>query len=129
MKNASRKRMIGFGVAWLAAYALVLNVVLTSVLHAAALSPLTLALGHTLCINSGGSGIAGRDDADKSDKRIPVHCPVCVGNSSPVALPPSPSFIVARTPSPTEVILRAESLFVALARFTDNHARGPPRHI
>jgi len=125
VKYASRKRMIGIGVAWLAAYALVLNVILSSVLHAAALSPLTLGAGHILCANSAEIG-AVRDDAGKSDKRA-MHCPLCVGNHSTAALPPPPfPVLIERVPSQTALVVASSDVFVALAKFSDNQARGPP---
>lgn len=125
MKYASRKR-IGIGVAWFAAYALVLNVILSSVLHAAALSPLTLAAGHILCANSAELG-AVQDDAGKSDKRASVHCPLCVGNHSAAALPPPPfPVLIERVASQTASVAASSDVFVALAKFSDNQARGPP---
>lgn len=125
MKYASRKR-IGIGVAWLAAYALVLNIILSSVLHAAVLSPLTLAAGHTLCANSAELG-AVQDDAGKSDKRASVHCPLCVGNHSTAALPPPPfPVLIERVASQTALAAASGDVFVALAKFSDNQARGPP---
>jgi len=126
VKHASRKRIIGIGVAWLAAYALVLNVILSSVLHAAALSPLAPGAGHTLCANSADIG-AVRDDAGKGDKRASVHCPLCVGNHSAAALPPLPfPVLIERVPSQTALVVGASDVFVALAKFSDNQARGPP---
>ena len=126
VKYASRKRMIGIGVAWLAAYALVLNVILSSVLHAAALSPLTWAGGHILCANSADISVV-RDDAGKSDKRAPAHCPLCVSNHSTAALPPPPfPVLLERVPSRTQSVVASGDIFVALARFSDHQARGPP---
>lgn len=118
--------MIGIGAAWLAAYALVLNVILSSVLHAAALSPLTWAAGHMLCANSADIG-AVRDDAGKGDKRASVHCPLCVGNHSTAALPPPPfPVLIERVPSKTGAVVASGDVFVARAKFSDNQARGPP---
>ena len=129
MKLASRKRFVGIGMAWLAAYALVLNGVLTSVLHAAAVSPSTIGLGHILCINSADGDGAARDDTGTGGKRASAHCPLCVGNHSPVALPSPPLPVIERTASHTAIMARADDLIVALARFTDNQARGTPRHV
>jgi hypothetical protein len=118
--------MIGIGVAWLAAYALVLNVILSSVLHAAALSPLTLAAGHIVCANSADISVV-QDDAGRSDKRASVHCPLCVGNHSTAALPPPPfPVLIERAPSQTHSVVASDDVFVALARFSDHQARGPP---
>jgi hypothetical protein len=125
VKYASRKR-IGIGVAWFAAYALVLNVILSSVLHAAALSPLALAAGHIVCANSADIG-AVQGDAGKSDKRASVHCPLCVGNYSTAALPPPPfPGLIERVPSQAALVAASGDVFVALAKFSDNQARGPP---
>jgi hypothetical protein len=118
--------MIGIGLAWLATYALVLNVILTSVLHAAALSPLTWAAGHIVCANSADIS-AVRDDAGKSDKRASVHCPLCVSNHATAALPPPPfPVLIERVPSQTALVVASGDVFVALAKFSDNQARGPP---
>lgn len=126
MKNASRKRTIGIGAAWLAAYALVLNVILSSVLHAAALSPLTWAAGHIVCANSADIS-AVQDDAARGDKRASIHCPICAGNHSAAALPPPPfPVLIERTPSQTKAVAACDEVFVALARFSDYQARGPP---
>jgi hypothetical protein len=126
VNNASRKRMIGIGAAWLAAYALVLNVILSSVLYAAAVSPLSWADGHILCANSADISVV-RDDAGKSDKRASGHCPLCLGNHAADALPSPPSPVtIERVPSRTAAVIALDTVFVSLSRISDHRARGPP---
>lgn len=125
VNNTARKRMIGIAVAWLAAYALILNVILVSVLHAAALSPGALAAGQLVCSSSTALNVA-HDNSGKNDKRTSVHCPLCTGNHSAAALPPPPiSVVLEREPSQTQLVIASDYVFIALARFFHNLARGP----
>jgi hypothetical protein len=114
--------MIGIGAAWVAVYALALNVILSSALHAA-VSPLNFAAQHVLCANSAEIGVV-RDDAGKADKKS-AGCPLCVGTHAS-ALPPPASPTVARRPSQTATVMALDSVLVALARISDQRARGPP---
>jgi hypothetical protein len=124
VNNASRKRKIGIGAAWLAAYALALNVILSAALSAA-VSPLSFAAGHILCANSADIHTV-RDEADKTDNHAAVRCPLCIGNHHPVALPPPSAPIVERGLSHTTSVGMLDGVFVALARISDHRARGPP---
>ena len=67
-----------------------------------------------------------RDEADKTDNHAAVRCPLCIGNHRPVALPPPSAPIVERGLSHTTSVGMLDGVFVALARISDHHARGPP---
>ncbi len=129
MKHASRKRGIGIGAAWIAAYALVLNVILSS-FFLATLTPAAFAAGlDTICVNSADIGALG-DDGGKHDKKASIHCPICVGNHAASALPPpSCPALTIRSARPASLALAFEAPFVELARTSDHQARGPPRLI
>lgn len=125
MKYVSYKRFIGIGAAWIAAYALVLNVILSSV-FLAALPPTAFAAGYEICAYSADIGTI-HDDAGKSDKRASIHCPMCIGNHVAGALPPPPSPIFFdRTALSVALAFAFDAAFVELARTSDHQARGPP---
>jgi hypothetical protein len=123
----SRKRRIGTAAAFAAAYALVLNVILSSVLLAS-LSPTAFAAAHEICIN-GGDAAAAQDDAGKTGKSATVRCPLCVGNHASGALPPAVPALVSRVAvavSPQPVF---DAAFVACDPAHDHQPRGPPQLI
>ncbi|NVN87086.1 MAG: hypothetical protein HXX15_13475 [Rhodopseudomonas sp.] len=123
----SRKRRIGTAAAFAAAYALVLNVILSSALLAS-LSPPAFAAAHEFCLN-GGDATAALDDAGKPAKSATVRCPICVGNHVAGALPPAQPVLLGRVaiavaPQPT-----FETPRVAPDPTHDHQPRGPPRLI
>jgi hypothetical protein len=125
VKHASRKRVVGIGSAWIAAYALVLNVVLSSFLLTA-LSPAAFAAVHDICANSADIGTV-RDDAGKGDKKAAIHCPICIGKHTSNALPPPPGPVLfERSALPVSLEAAFDAVFVELARTSDHQARGPP---
>lgn len=115
---------MGMCAAGAAAYALVLNVILSSFLLAA-LSPAAAAAGYEICANSADLH-AVRDDAGKTDKRTVVRCPICVGHHAGIALlPPSPisaDRIALATPLRFEFTQRD----LEFSRTHDHQPRGPP---
>ncbi|WP_315833001.1 DUF2946 family protein [Bradyrhizobium prioriisuperbiae] len=120
----SGKRILGMCAAGAAAYALVLNVILSSILLAT-LSPTAVAAGYELCANSADIR-AVRDDAGKTEKRAIVHCPLCIGHHAGIALSsPSPislERIASVAPLAFEFIKRC----VEFSRTHDHQPRGPP---
>ncbi|HEY8337819.1 MAG TPA: hypothetical protein VIQ05_28825, partial [Tardiphaga sp.] len=93
MKHLSRKRIVGAVASFVATYALVLNVVFSSMLLAA-VSPVVAAAGFEICVNNPDLA-AAHDDAGKTTGKAVVHCPLCVGSHAAGALPPTgPSFAV-----------------------------------
>jgi hypothetical protein len=125
VKHASRKRVIGIGSAWIAAYALVLNVILSSV-FLAALSSTAFAADHTVCANSADIG-AVRDDMGKSDKKAAIHCPMCIGKHAASALPPPPDIVfVDRTAVPVSLAFAFDAAGLEPKRVSDHQPRGPP---
>ncbi|MCK1483380.1 hypothetical protein IVB25_11755 [Bradyrhizobium sp. 193] len=118
------KRRIGCGAAFIAAYALVFNLILSSML-AAGVSPAAAAAAHELC--SGTSNLdASRTDADKSGKKLALHCPLCVGNHNLVAAPPPQAILVGRRYVEVVIALAFEARFVPRLRSHDHQSRGPP---
>lgn len=131
MVSLSRVRRIGRWGAWAAAYALILNAILTSAL-AAAIPPDQFATSYELCLS-------GKLLADKSDqtadidtgflhngqKGSPVHCPMCMPHLSAVDLPVEPQ-LAERIAVASQLSFPAHEPFLTLARIVFHHARGPP---
>lgn len=113
---------MGRAAAFVAAYALVLNVILSSLL-VASISP--AAAGQILCINSTDAD-AAHDDAGKSGRGGAIHCPLCIGHHVTGALPPPELALGARLPVAVTTIRAFEARFVARFRSYDHQSRGPP---
>ncbi|MHC2462060.1 DUF2946 domain-containing protein [Bradyrhizobium embrapense] len=114
---------VGSAAAFVAAYALVLNVILSSLL-VAGISPVAAA-GQILCVNSTDADPA-HDDAGKSGRSGAIHCPLCVGHHVTGALPPPAFAFSARLPVAVTTIRAFEARFVARFRSYDHQSRGPP---
>jgi hypothetical protein len=123
----SRKRRIGTAAAFAAAYALVLNVILSSALLAS-LSPTAFAAAHELCIN-GGDATAAQNDAGKTGNSSTVRCPICVGNHASGALPPAVPPLVSRVAVAVSPQPAFDGAILALATPHDHQPRGPPQLI
>jgi hypothetical protein len=120
--HIQRKRRVGLGAAWLAAYALVLNVILSSALLAT-LSPSAFANGHPLCTSSSDVGIAGDDSSPA--KPSGVHCPMCIGNHV-AGVPPVLPTLLDRAPTQAQRVVGFLPQRHALAPGRDHRPRGPP---
>lgn len=118
-----RKRWIGWGAAFIAVYALVFNVILSSILIAS-ISP-AVAAAQALCIGSD-DGEAARTDADKHGRKTSAHCPLCVGHHVSGALPPPHPTLTDRIPLTASAIYSFRQRIVAYARSFDHLSRGPP---
>lgn len=119
--TATRIRAIGRWAAFVAAYALVFNVMLTSALLAA-VSPLKLSALHELCL----SGVSTTPDADGNAGKPVAHCPLCVSNAVAADLPPQPPALAIRIA--LHALFEPASHDHIVARFaaSDHHPRGPP---
>lgn len=124
MRRFDLKRRVGGVAAFVAAYALVLNVVLSSLLIAG-ISPAAAENGHILCLNSINSD-AAHGDADKSGQGGVIHCPLCIGHHVTGALSPPEFALSERTELSVSVVLAFETRFVARFRSYDHQSRGPP---
>jgi hypothetical protein len=125
MTGLARRRRIGWGTVFIAVYALVFNVILSSILIAS-ISPTAAAAAHELCISSD-DGIAVRSDADKQHGKTTVRCPLCVGHHVSGALPPPPQPALAeRLPLAAPAVFAFRQRIVAHARSFDHLSRGPP---
>lgn len=121
---ATRIRTIGRWAAFVAAYALVFNVMLTSALLAS-ISPLKFNALHELCLN--GSSAAPDADGNSDPGKPIVRCPLCL--SSAVAMADQPP----HTPA-LAIRIALRLLFeparhddgVALFAASDHQPRGPP---
>jgi hypothetical protein len=118
------KRRVGWGAAFIAAYALVFNALLSSIL-VASISPVDAALAQELCVNSLDADM-GRADADKHSGKKAVHCPLCVGHYVSGALPPPQAALIDRIPLTASVVHSFHQRIVAYARSYDHLSRGPP---
>ena len=115
MRRFVLRQRVGRAAAFVAAYALVLNVILSSLLVA----------GQILCINSADPGVA-HDDAGKSGRGGAIHCPLCIGHHVTGALPPPAFAFGARLPIALTTVRAFEVRFVARFRSYDHQSRGPP---
>jgi hypothetical protein len=123
--HVSRKRWFGAVASLAAAYALVLNVVLSSLLLAA-ISPTAQAAGFELCLTHPDLA-ASPDDAGKTSGAPAVHCPICVGTHAPGAPPASATFLVSRIAIAIAPVAALDDRIVATAATSDHRARAPPR--
>jgi DUF2946 family protein len=124
MRRFVLKRRVGRGAAFVAAYALVVNVMLSSLL-VASISPAAAEAGLILCINSTDAD-AARSDAGKSGRGGMIHCPTCIGYHVTGALPPPDFALGVPLPVSVTVISAFETRFVARFRSYDHQSRGPP---
>lgn len=118
------KRRIGWGAAFIAAYALVFNVILSSILIAS-ISPAAAAAAHELCISSD-NGDAARTDADKNSGKSAIHCPLCVGHHVAASLPPPQPALIDRVSLTANVVYSFQQRIIAYAKSFDHLSRGPP---
>ncbi len=121
---ATRIRSAGRWAAFVAAYALVFNVVLTSALLAT-ISPTQANAAHELCL-TGGPAVPDADGNTDSGKPI-VRCPLCL--SSAVAMadqPPQTPALAIRIA--LRVLFEAPGHDHVVVRFaeSDHRPRGPP---
>jgi hypothetical protein len=110
--------------AFIAAYALVFNVVLSSLL-VASIASTAAAAGQFLCVNRVDTGGAP-SDADKSGRNGVIHCPLCVGLHGTGALPPPEFSFSDRLYVAVSAVFAFEARFVARFRSFDHLSRGPP---
>lgn len=107
----------------IAAYALVLNVMLTSALLASISPPQFNAL-HELCLNGSSAKPAVANDGD--DRAAPlIRCPLCL-SPAVIALPPDSPAPAIRIAVPALIRSAPHDTVVAQARTADHQARGPP---
>lgn len=124
MRRFVFKRQVGRVAAFIAAYALVFNVVLSSML-VASISPAAAAADHLFCLSSD-DGDAAQSDADKSGHTAAIHCPLCVAHHVTGALPPPQPILVDRSYVQHRSVIAFEARFVARFRSYDHQSRGPP---
>ena len=120
MKQHSHRRWFGTVASLAAAYALVLNVVLSSLLLAS-VSPAAYAAGLEICAVS-----PDHNDSGKSSGQVAVHCPVCVFSHAPGAPPQPTLFAVSRIAIAISPAFAHEAAIVARLVATDHQARAPP---
>lgn len=121
--GAARIRTIGRWAAFVAAYALVFNVMLTSALLAK-VSPLKLDALHELCLNGASSPSDAGGGTD--DGKPIIRCPLCVSSAAAVAdLPQTPALAIRIA---LQVFFEPVRHDDGVARFAtlDHQPRGPP---
>ena len=122
--GAARIRTIGRWAAFVAAYALVFNVMLTSALLAS-VSPLKFNTLHELCLN-GASSPSSADGNSDPGKPI-VRCPLCLSSVAAMAdQPPQTPALAIRIA--LQVFFEPVRHDDGVARFAtlDHQPRGPP---
>jgi hypothetical protein len=120
-----RKRRFGAVASLAAAYALVLNVILSSLLLAS-ISPTDAAAGYAICHNNPDLASAP-DDAGKTTGAPAVHCPLCVGNHAPGAPPTLTAELGVRIAVAIAATVAADETVTAHVITSDHRARAPPR--
>ena len=123
MKQHSHRRRFGTVASLAAAYALVLNVILSSLLLAS-VSPALYAAGFEICAVNPDHG-----DAGKSPGQVAVHCPVCVFAHAPGAPPQPTEFLTTRIAISIAPTIAREAAVIARLAATDHQARASPRLI
>lgn len=124
MGRFSRKRAIAVTAALVAAYALVLNVMLSASLLAAQ-PPVQLLNGHEFCLTLAETD-SSPDDLGKSAKQVPVRCPLCLGQHVSATPPPLTPALAIRIAFGISYELPQATPFVALDPEHDHQPRGPP---
>ena len=122
--TTARIRSIGRWAAFVAAYVLVFNVVLTSTLLAT-ISPTKADAAHELCLN-GGPAVPDADGSTDSGKPI-VRCPLCLSSAAAMAdQPPQTPALAIRIA--LRILFEAPSHDHVVVRFaeSDHQPRGPP---
>jgi hypothetical protein len=122
--TATRMRTIGRWAAFVAAYAVVFNVILTSAL-VATVSPSKANTLHELCLN-GSSGVPSAN-GDSTGKPI-IHCPLChFGLAATIDLPPASPALAIRVALDLsfEIVLRHDQA-PSRPPANDHRPRGPP---
>jgi hypothetical protein len=123
--HGSRKRWFGAVASLAAAYALVLNVVLSS-LVLAAVPPAAQVAGFELCLAHPDLA-ASPDDGSKSTGAPAVHCPLCIGTHAPGAPPTIATFSVSRIAIAIAPAKVPDDRIITAQTTTDHRARAPPQ--
>lgn len=124
MTQVSRKRWFGAVASLAAVYALVLNVVLSSLLLAS-ISPAAQAAGFELCLTH--PDLAASPDGSGKTTAPAVHCPLCVGTHAPGAPPAIATFSISRVAIAIAPIATPDDRVVAAQATSDHRARAPPQ--
>ena len=126
MQHLSRKRIWGAVASFVAAYALVLNIVLSSMVLAS-MSPVAAAAGLEICANNPDLA-AAHDDAGKSTGKAAVHCPICVGSHHGAgALPLSGPSVVLRVATAIPPACLSHDPGIARIATSSHQPRAPPQ--
>jgi hypothetical protein len=122
--HGSRKGWFGAVASLAAVYALVLNVVLSSLLLAS-IPPAAQAAALELCLTH--PDLAATPDGSGKTTAPAVHCPICVGTHAPGA-PPSVAIIsISRVAIAIAPIATPDARVVAKQAASDHRARAPPQ--
>lgn len=122
--HGSRKRRFGAVASLAAAYALVLNVLLSSLILAA-IPPAAQAAGFELCLTH--PDLAATPDGSGKTTAPAVHCPLCLGTHAPGAPPTVATFHVSRIAIAIAPVISPDPRIVALRATSDHRARAPPQ--
>jgi hypothetical protein len=110
--------------AFVAAYALVLNVILVSAALAAQ-SPVQLQAGHEFCLTDNDAAESPAEQPGKA-KPAAIHCPLCIGQHVSAAPPPVAPAVIIRLAFGFAYDPPRTTPFVALIPSHDHQPRGPP---
>lgn len=124
MTHGSRKRWFGAVASLAAVYALVLNVVLSS-LVLASIPPAAQAAALELCLTH--PDLAASPDGSGKTTAPAVHCPICVGTHAPGAPPSVATISISRVALTIAPIATPDDRIVAERASSDHRARAPPQ--
>ena len=116
--------MIAVTAALVAAYALVLNVILAASLLATQ-PPVQFLNGHEFCLTLAETDQAP-EDLGKSGKQVPVRCPLCLGQHVSATPPPLAPALAIRIAFGISYEVPRAAPFVAIELHHDHRPRGPP---
>ena len=124
MTHGSRKGWIGAVASFAAVYALVLNVVLSS-LVLASIPPAAQAAALELCLTH--PDLAASPDGSGKTTAPGVHCPLCVGTHAPGAPPSVTNVSISRIAVAIAPIATPDARIVAEQAISNHRARAPPQ--
>ena len=125
LKYLMTKRRSGALASLVAAYALVLHVIISSFVLAT-VSPAGFAFGTEICISHPETGASDGATGKVPTKSI-VRCPLCVGNHAPGVPPSEVVQTLIRFAIAVDVQAKLESVSYLEAAHSSHQARAPPR--
>lgn len=125
MKHIVTKRRTGAMASLVAAYALVLHVIISSFVLAT-VSPAAFAAGAEICVSHPETISSDGANGKASGKSV-VRCPLCIGNHAPGVPPSDVVLTLVRFAVALDLQAALEATSVLSAPYSNHQARAPPR--